>query len=690
MMLFKIAFKNIRRSIKDYAIYFFTLVIGIACFYVFNAMDSQAAILEMNDSSRQAVKLMVTVMGNLSIFISIVLGFLIIYASRYLMKRRNREFGTYLILGMSKRSVSAILSIETLFIGVISLGVGLGVGIAASQGISLIIANMFEADMTKFAFVFSESSFIKTLIYFVIIYAVVILFNVISVNVKKIIDLINSNKKSEKVKLKNPILCITVFGISVAALIYAYMMVTVNFQSLVFTEIWIPLTILCVSTFFIFWSASGLLLRLCQSFKGFYYRGINSFVVRQVSSKINTNIFVMTIICIMLFLTMTILTSGLTVINLINKDMNKLTPVDIQIMKQSFTDDGSQISDSAENNNNVAESDDVKKNATIEDTLKSYGFDTDKYLKDVVEYNVYTFNNVTFNTTNENPDYRDFYLQEEVMSISDYNKVAKAFGNETYTLGDNEYIIAANFDAVTKIRNKSLESGKTIILGNSVLKPKYANCVDGFVEMSASKDNFGIIIVPDNVIKYADSSREYLTANYNANDKAGKNAVEKMIYDLYKSNRGELINDNSAFSINSKIRIHSSAVGLNAIILFVGVYIGIIFLITGSAILSIKELSETSDNRERYAILRKLGVSKRELNKGLFSQMISFFMLPLILGVIHSIVGLMFIDNILQMATLNSVLNFASLFGAIAFILAIYGGYFVITYFSCRNMIKEK
>ena len=163
-----------------------------------------------------------------------------------------------------------------------------------------------------------------------------------------------------------------------------------------------------------------------------------------------------------------------------------------------------------------------------------------------------------------------------------------------------------------------------------------------------------------------------------------------MIYDLYKSNRGELINGNAAFSINSKIRIHSSAVGLNAIILFVGVYIGIIFLIIGSAILSIKELSETSDNRERYAILRKLGVSKRELNKGLFSQMISFFMLPLILGVIHSIVGLMFIDNILQMATLNSVLNFASLFGAIAFILAIYGGYFVITYFSCRNMIKEK
>ena len=243
---------------------------------------------------------------------------------------------------------------------------------------------------------------------------------------------------------------------------------------------------------------------------------------------------------------------------------------------------------------------------------------------------------------------------------------------------------------VTKIRNKSLESGKTIILGNNVLKPKYANCVDGFVKMSASKDNFGIIIVPDNVVKYADSTREYLTANYNANDKAGKNAVEKMIYDLYKSNRSELINGNSAFSINSKIRIHSSAVGLNAIILFVGVYIGIIFLITGSAILSIKELSETSDNRERYAILRKLGVSKRELNKGLFSQMISFFILPLILGVIHSTVGLMFIDNILQMATLNSVLNFASLFGAIAFILAIYGGYFVITYFSCRNMIKEK
>lgn len=126
----------------------------------------------------------------------------------------------------------------------------------------------------------------------------------------------------------------------------------------------------------------------------------------------------------MLFLTMTILTSGLTVINSINKDMDKLTPVDVQITKYSFTDDGNYISDSTENNN-VTEYDNAKENTSIEDTLKSYGFDMDKYLKDVVEYNIYTFNDVTFNTTNDVPNYRDYYLQEEVMSISDYNKVAK-------------------------------------------------------------------------------------------------------------------------------------------------------------------------------------------------------------------------------------------------------------------------
>ena len=152
MMLSKLSLKNIKKSIKDYTIYFFTLILGVSIFYVFNALDSQTVMMNVSSSTQELIKLMMSMMQGVSVFVSFILGFLIIYASRFLMKRRNKEFGIYLTLGMSKRKISMILFFETLFIGIISLIVGLGLGIILSQFMSLIVANMFEADLTKFTF----------------------------------------------------------------------------------------------------------------------------------------------------------------------------------------------------------------------------------------------------------------------------------------------------------------------------------------------------------------------------------------------------------------------------------------------------------------------------------------------------------------------------------------------------------
>lgn len=162
-MLCKLSFSNIKRSFKDYTIYFFTLVLGVAIFYVFNAIDSQTVMLDVNSSTYHIVKLMTNLLSGVSVFVSFILGFLIIYASRFLIKRRNKEFGIYMILGMSKRNISLILFLETLFIGIISLGVGLVLGVILSQLMSMLVVNVFEADMTKFVFVFSSSACFKTL-----------------------------------------------------------------------------------------------------------------------------------------------------------------------------------------------------------------------------------------------------------------------------------------------------------------------------------------------------------------------------------------------------------------------------------------------------------------------------------------------------------------------------------------------
>ena len=330
MMLFKISLKNIKKSIKDYAIYFFTLVLGVAIFYVFNSIDSQTVMLNVTKRTYEIIDLMTNLLSGVSVFVSFILGFLIIYASRFLMKRRNKEFGVYLTLGMSKRKISLILFIETLLIGIVSLVVGLALGIFLSQFMSILVASLFEADMTRFKFVFSRSACIKSLIYFGIMYLLVILFNTISVSKCKLIDLIYSNKKSEKVKIKNPILCIIIFIISSCMLGYAYYLVTGGVEKLTnFNMIFIPITLGLISTFFIFWSLSGLILKITMSIKNIYYKDLNCFTLRQISSKVNTTVFSMTIISIMLFITICVLSSSLSLKNSMTANLNSLAPVDI-------------------------------------------------------------------------------------------------------------------------------------------------------------------------------------------------------------------------------------------------------------------------------------------------------------------------------------------------------------------------
>ena len=341
MTTIKLSFRNIKKSFKDYAIYFFTLILGVAIFYVFNSIESQTVLLDVTESTYEVIGMMTTMLSAASVFVAFILGFLIIYASRFLIKRRNKEFGIYMLLGMSKRKISMILFFETILIGIISLAVGLGLGILLSQLMSMLVANMFEADMTKYQFIFSQDACIKTLIYFGIMYVIVMLFNAINVGKCKLIDLIQTSKKSETIKLKNLLLCTVVFILSVVALGYAYYMVTGGINETVKTpeDILKPIVIGAISTFFIFWSLSGLILKIVMGMKNLYVKGLNAFTFRQVSSKINTTVFSMTIISLMLFVTICVLSSSLSLKNSMTANLDELAPADIQLTISVKDDD---------------------------------------------------------------------------------------------------------------------------------------------------------------------------------------------------------------------------------------------------------------------------------------------------------------------------------------------------------------
>ena len=685
-MLFKLSIKNITKSIKDYAIYFFTLVLGVAIFYVFNAIDSQTVMLNVSSSTSEIIRLMTTILGGVSVFISFILGFLIIYASRFLIKRRNKEFGIYLTLGMSKRKISLILFFETLIIGVISLGVGLALGIVLSQLMSILVANMFEADLTKFQFTFSSSAALKTLLYFSIMYLIVMIFNTIIVNKCKLIDLLHGNKKSEKVKLKNPIICTIVFIIAVIALSYAYYLVTDGFGTSplmnTISGILIPIALGCVSTFLIFWSLSGLILKIVMHLKKYYYKGLNSFTIRQISSKINTTVFSMTIICLMLFFTICIFSSALSIKNSLSGNLKDLAPVDIQFSKLQ------QLSDEEEESFSKDIIEDY--NTTVKDTLQR--LDVYKYLKEVVDINTYRVEEITLKDSfgdqieQIGKDYPLLAYQdkETLIKLSDYNRLAKLYNKKELTLKDNEYVIIANYKMMADIRNISLKNNTKLTINGKDYYPKYQECQDGIIELSGSATNTGVIILPDNALEGIHPYKNILAANYQADTKEEKENVEDIVSTIINNH----FNKDTLLSYNTKIDIYESSIGLGAMVTFVGLYLGIIFLISSAAILALKELSESTDNKERFNMLRKIGTDDKMINKALFNQIAVFFLFPLLLAIIHSIFGIEFANYILKTMGTESLLS--SIILTAVFLVVIYGGYFLVTYYCSKTIIKER
>lgn len=680
-MLFKLSLKNISKSIKDYAIYFFTLILGVAIFYVFNAIDDQSVMMKVSSTTAEIIKLMTNVLSGVSVFVSIILAFLIVYASRFLIKRRNKEFGVYLTLGMSKKKISLILFIETLIIGIVSLVVGLGIGFLLSQLMSILVANMFEADLTRFQFVFSTNACIKTLIYFSIMYFVVMIFNTINISKCKLIDLMHSNKKSEKIKLKNPLFCTIVFIISCIALGFAYYQVTGGIVKMTnANSIFVPIGVGAISTFFVFWSLSGLLLKIFISMKNTYYKGLNSFTLRQFSSKINTMTFSVTIICLMLFITICVLSSALSMKNSLNKNFIDFSPRDIELSKRcNVNQEESDITDIQKENLKLS----------IEEAFKKFGFDFNSNLKNIVKFSLYYDDNVTLKSTlgsyheianKQYPflNYSDYII---LVKNSDYNNIADSFHLEKVKLEDNEYVVVGNYSSIINIKNEALERNTKITINQKDYYPKYKKAINGFYEMGSQETEAGFIVLPDNALKDEQKIRNQIIADYNGNP----DDIESTINSITKNNQFYI---DYGITINTKKDIREASIGLGVVVTFLGLYLGIIFLISCAAILALKELSESSDNVEKFKMLRRIGVDEAMINKALFRQIGIFFMFPLILASIHSVFGIMFCNNILKTMGVN--FNLKSVIITALFIIFIYGGYFFITYICSKNIIKEK
>lgn len=661
-MYFKLAAGNIKKSYKDYTIYFLTLILAVCIFYSFNSIDSQKALLDMKSSNANYISKLAEAISVFSIFVSVILGSLILYANNFLIKKRKKEIGIYTTLGMEKRKISRILVTETSIVGVISLIAGLMLGIGVSQVLSAFTLKLFDASMNEYRFTVSISAMGKTILYFGIMFLLVMIFNVLLISKYKVIDLLAADRKSENIKFKNPFIYLSAFVLSVVSLIYVY-----KFILKIGIDTWNPmfkpaLFISVMSTVLFFFSLSGVILYIVNNNKNIYFKGLNIFVVKQISKKVNTNFISMSIICLMLFITILVLSTGISFKKDFEAGVEKITPFDASLIL--YADDEIQ---------------------NIEDIFNKIDFKISENEK----YEIYTEygSNVKLDDLFTSIDEKYKSWQAGFVKISDYNKMLKLRGKKEIDLKKDEVLILSNDNKFIKPINENLKSSNKVNIKGKEYVVINHQAIEGNLNTNGISDNDCTIVINDEFLSDCEVFESILNVMYlDENREENNKKYEEIEKNSLIGGKYESLNL-PHLDASSKDGIYSKKKGSTTSILFIAIYLGIVFLITSMAVLALQQLSEGSDSIERYKALKRIGASKRMINRTIFIQTLIYFSLPVILALIHSIVGVILVNK--EISTYSQMdIRFSALITALIFFI-VYIGYFYITYTGYRNIVKN-
>ncbi|WP_270770939.1 FtsX-like permease family protein [Intestinibacter bartlettii] len=662
-MYSKIAFKNVKKSFKDYTIYFFTLMLAVCIFYTFNSIESQKAMSEITSSGESYVDILSKVISYVSVFIAFILGSLILYANNFLVKKRNKELGIYMTLGMSKNKISKILILETIIVGILSLISGLILGLIFSQGLSILVVKLFGLKMSTYSFVISGKAMIKTVLYFGIIFLLVMIFNSFVISKYKIIDLLTVGRKTEEVKFKSNIVYLITFILCVISLVTAYKLILeVGLLGIKDKKFLISILLGVVGTFLFFFSLSGFILYIVKKNKKIYFKGLNIFIVKQINSKVNTNFISMSVICLMLFMTIGMLSTGFSFKNAIESGLKDSTPYDASA--NLYIDEGEKAND-------------------IQKSLEYIGVKFNKEDK-VVYYDLYTDNKTISEALNLNANMRSIM---NYMKLSDYNKIRALDNQNAIELNKDEVLITSNYANTLEAIQNYVKNNDSIKIENKSYKIKDKKVIEENLKTNFMKDNMITVIVNDDIC----DNMTLVSSNINVNFVGeGKEKRESDFTNkIYSYKTTDTDYDKIGFVLGaSRTEIYESNKGMTTVVLFIGIYIGIVFLISSMAVLALQQLSEASDSIDRYKSLKRLGASEKDINKTIFIQTLVYFSLPVILAFIHSVIGIKVANDFVSVYNKPDIMG-SSLITAVIFMI-VYIIYFYITYSGYKNIVKNK
>ncbi|MEG0981639.1 MAG: ABC transporter permease [Erysipelotrichaceae bacterium] len=665
-MYFKLALKNVKKSYKDYLIYFLTLAFSVCLFYAFNSFQAQQAVLSLSQAQSEIIESINMILMFLSIFVAIVLAFLILYANNFLIKRRKQEFGLYTLLGMPKKNISKVIIYETFMIGILSLITGLCLGYILSQYLTILTASLFEVEL-NFHFIFSKEATILTILSFSVIFLFVMALNSFVLSRFKLIDLLNASHKHEELKVKNLYVSVILFLLSLILIGFAYhwglkyglMYVDKIPQIFIFG---------IVGTILFFMSLSGFLLKFVQTSKKFYYRNLNMFVLRQINAKINSNFLSMSIVCLMLLLSIGAIATGMSLRNSINSTLKKATPYDysFNIFQQEAKD--------------------------AVDELK---IDKDTYIKNEDFMNVYV------DQVNRNKEMTSLFGNKgglitndstvffEYIKLSQFNDSLKQQGYDPISLNKDEGYVFSTLDMIDDwVKAMMKEDYKFTAFDHEI---KIVN--DEYVKNNLATTNhisnvFLGIVIDDSLIN---EKAELSTSYWNVDLKKGVSSKQftKIIETKVAALDPEVENYpyQHGYQLVSSDEVRENSIGMSMMFTYIGLYLGIIFILSSAVILALQQLAQADENKKRYAILSDIGCEKRMMDHSVFMQIAIYFMLPLLLGTIHAIVGINIVSNLVLIIGEGNILQ--SSLVTMGIIILIYGIYFLVTYSGYKRILYK-
>lgn len=656
MQYFHLAFQNVKKSFKDYFIYFLTLTFSICLFYTFNSFQAQQEIMELSESQSTIMSTVSIFMTMLSVFVAIVLAFLVMYANNFLVRRRKKEFGLYMLLGMPQRQISRVLIYETVTIGCISLVSGIALGILCSQGLGLLTAHLFVAKV-NYHIVFSLSACLMTVISFTVIFLVIMLFNTRVIAKVKLIELLRADKLVEKQRLMRPVMSLLVFILSIGCILTAYKLATTSLT--VFASMLVPILILgSVGTLLFFFSLSGFLLQFIRKSKILYFKNLNMFILRQIHAKINTNFVSMSIVCLMLLLSIGALATGWNMNNSINKSMEILAPY-------SYSYEQTEKISADEMKNQLMLGDKEYRQLPI--------YEDDHKVKELYPY---------LSTEAKDTFYAEGQLQ--YIRYSDYVNVMKDLNRKPVTLKEGEcFAISGNDKINTYLQD--ITSAKITVFDHALTLKSRDHEVLNMVTAYSSPNIISIIVSDSLIPNSVQPVETFWNVNMSENQVAAYQTTVQKRLETYAQEQ----NIDYVYSGVTKKDIMENSIGMGLLFTYIGLYLGIVFLMASAAILAIQQLSEAEDNKKRYEILGKIGTSSRMMDGAIRRQIGIYFLLPLMLAILHSIVGVKVVAGSFETIFGLGDMTFANLMTG-GIILVIYGSYYLVTYQGYRNILNHR